>query len=170
MSANESHPTDKTALVAVIKRERSHLENVIAGLSDSQKLASGVEGSWSVKDIMSHIAAWERLAHDRLVAGSTGEPLKYPIISGDEMVDQFNAKVFHDNQVRSLEEIEAEFEAAHTALMKVISELAPEVLHQRLPFDWAGKLTYQVVISSNTHWHYVEHSESIERWLPTPED
>ena len=40
-----------------------------------------------------------------------------------------------------------------------------DFLSDPLPFDWAGKLTAQVVISANTHWHYVEHTAAIEKWL-----
>ena len=46
-----------------------------------------------------------------------------------------------------------------------IETLNDDFLASPLPFDWAGKLTAQVVISANTHWHYVEHAETITKWL-----
>lgn len=165
MSIPEYQPPDKNALMAVIVRERSNLKDLITPLSEFQMMEAGVEGEWSIKDILAHIAAWERLAHDRLQAALTGNPLKFPLITSDAHVEQFNAEIFQSNLDKPLPEVWAEFEEAHIRLIALIEELPSDALHQSLPFDWAGKLTYQLVISSNTHWHYIEHADSIEHWV-----
>lgn len=170
MSTPEYQPPDKNALLAVIARERANLEELIAPLSEHQMMEAGVEGQWSIKDILAHISTWERLAHDRLQAGLTGSSLKFPLITSDEFVDQFNAEIFQANREKSFSEIKVEFEEAHARLLSLIEDLPPEVLRQKLPFEWAGKLTYQLIISSNTHWHYIEHADSIEQWLLTQDD
>jgi hypothetical protein len=125
----------------------------------------GVESTWSIKDIMAHIAAWERLAHDRIHAALSGEPLKFPLIKGDEDVDKFNAEVYERHKARSLDEVSAEFHTSHQTFTAQIEKLEEDFLSRPLPFDWAGKLTAQVVISANTHWHFVEHATAIEKWL-----
>ncbi|MCJ7700976.1 MAG: ClbS/DfsB family four-helix bundle protein [Anaerolineales bacterium] len=157
--------TEKTALLDVIRRERKNLESLLSGLLDSQMVEPGVEGQWSIKDVMSHIAAWERLAQDRILAALTNTPLKYPVIHGDEFVDKFNAQVFSSNKETPLDDIICEFRAAHTDFLAQIEQLDKDVILQKLPFEWAGKMTFQVLISANTHWHYIEHAESIEKWL-----
>ncbi len=167
MNVPDDRPPNKSALIAVIKRERKNLEDLLIPLSESQMVETGVEGEWSVKDIMAHIAAWERLAYDRLQAGLRGSPLKFPVIKGDDFVDRFNAEIYHSNRDKSFSMVKSEFEEAHTSLLNLIKEIPQDALPEKLPFDWAGKLTYQLVISSNTHWHYIEHAESIAQWLLT---
>ena len=60
------HPPTKSDLLAVIDSERTQLESLLKGLNDAQICKPGVEGPWSIKDILAHTAAWERLAFDRI--------------------------------------------------------------------------------------------------------
>ena len=163
--SEDYHPPTKSDLLAVIRTERARLKSLLVGLTASQKVEPGVEASWSIKDILAHIAAWERLAYDRIQAAVTGNPLKFPLIKGDADVDKFNAEVFEKNQKSSIAEVTAEFQDSHRDFISQIENLDEDFLSKPLPFDWAGKLTAQVVISANTHWHYVEHAESIEKWI-----
>ena len=159
------HPQNVNDLLRVIRNERKNLESLMSELSDSQKAEPGVEGGWSIKDIMAHIAAWEKLAQDRINAALTGETLKYPVIKGDNFVDIFNLDVYESNKDLPLSEIQSEFQRSHNIFLEQIKLVEDDTLSQILPFDWAGKLTFQVLISANSHWHYAEHAESIERWI-----
>jgi hypothetical protein len=158
-------PPNKSALLDVIHSERARLEALLAGLTEAQMVEPGVEANWSIKDIMAHIAAWERLALDRIHAAETGSALQYPIITNDNFVDQFNAEIYQAHADQPLAEVQTEFQNAHQDFVHQIEVLDESKLPQKLNFDWSGKLTYQVVISSNTHWHFIEHAESIEKWL-----
>ena len=159
------HPPTKSDLLEVIRTERAQLEALFEGLTDSQMEQPNVEASWSIKDILAHIAAWERLAFDRIHAAVSGAPLSFPLIKGNEDVDQFNAKVYEQNKEQPLPEVQTEFHAAHRDFITQIEALEDDFLVKPLLFDWAGKLTAQVVISANTHWHYVEHAAAITKWL-----
>jgi hypothetical protein len=159
------HPPTKSALLEVIRAERTQLESLFEGMDDSQMTTAGVEASWSIKDILAHIAAWERLAYDRIDAALSGEPLKFPLINGDADVDQFNAAVYEKNKDQPMKYVMAEFHDSHQDFAELIGTLEDDFLASPLPFGWAGKLTAQVLISANTHWHYIEHAESISKWL-----
>jgi hypothetical protein len=159
------HPPNKQALLDVIQGERSKLMTLLAGLSQEQKEIKGVESDWSIKDIMAHISAWERLAQDRIHAALTEEDLKIPVIEGDDFVDVFNAQVYEREKEAPLSEVEAEFVESYDTFLNTIKSLDEAFLYEKLPFDWAGDLTAQVLISANTHWHYTEHGVSIQEWL-----
>jgi hypothetical protein len=159
------HPPTKSDLLDVIRKERAALESLFEGLTDSQMIQPGVEASWSIKDILAHIASWERLAMDRVHAAESGDPLNFPLIKGDNDVDKFNADVYEKNNTQLLPDVTAEFHDSYRQFITQIENLDDDFLSKPLPFDWAGKLTAQVVISANTHWHYVEHAINIEKWL-----
>lgn len=165
MMKEDYTPPTKSDLIDVIRTERDRLESLLEEITADQRVEPGVDGSWSIKDIMAHIAAWERLAYDRIHSAVSGKPLKFPIIQGDAEVDKLNADVFEKNKDLPLGEVTTEFHDAHQVFMAQIEELAEDFLFTTLPFDWAGKLTAQVVISANTHWHYLEHAVAIEKWL-----
>jgi len=164
---DDYHPPSKSALIDVILLERIALESLFLDLSIKKKKEKGVESNWSIKDIMAHIAAWERLAQDRINSALTGEPLSYPVIEGEDFVDTFNANVYEENYDGSLEIIEAEFQLSFQDFLKQIRNIDEEFLQKFLPFDWAKELTAQILISANTHWHYLEHAQSIRKWLET---
>ena len=163
------HPPTKSDLLAVIRAERAQLESLFEGMTDAQMTDPCVEASWSIKDILAHIAAWERLAFDRIQAAVSGNPLKFPLIRGDADVDKFNAEVYEKNKDQPLAKVAAEFKDSHSNFVALIDTLEEDFLSKPLPFDWAGKLTAQVVISANTHWHYIEHAATIEKWLDQQE-
>jgi hypothetical protein len=163
--SEDYHPRNLSDLLRVIKSERKNLEYLISQLSDSQKVQPGVVGNWSIKDVMAHIAAWEKLAHDRINAALTGESLKYPVIEGDDFVDNFNHQVYEKNKDLSLEVVQDDFDRSYKEFLHQIQSLDDGTLTRKLPFDWAGNRTVQILISANTHWHYVEHAESITNWI-----
>jgi len=156
-------PEDKADLLDVIRRERQNLDSLIDSLTQDQKCTLGVEASWSVKDLMAHIAAWERLALDRIHAALTGEPIKIPIIEGDNFVDDFNGEVYSRNRYEPLESVEEEYKGSYADFLVQIENLGWDFIQAVLPFEWAGDLTALVLISSNSHWHYKEHAASIRK-------
>lgn len=160
-------PLNKKGLLAVIDEERRALDSLFEHLSINQMCTPGVESFWSIKDIMAHITAWERLALDRIHSALTGEALKYPVIEGDNFIDDFNADVYEENKDTPLDMVEHDYKASHEELVDQIKSLDDGFLNSMLPFDWAGELTAMVFISANTHWHYLEHAAAIRNWLST---
>ena len=116
--AEDYHPPTKSDLLDVIRTERAQLEILFEGLTDSQMTKAGVDASWSIKDILAHIAAWERLAYDRIHAALSGEPLKFPLIKGDADVDKFNAGVYEKNKDQPLAKVMAEFHDSHRGFFR----------------------------------------------------
>ncbi|MFN2237239.1 MAG: ClbS/DfsB family four-helix bundle protein [Anaerolineales bacterium] len=159
------HPPTKADLLRAIRIEREQLNDIFEGLTNAQMTAEGVEGCWSIKDILAHIATWERVAYDRIHSALTLVPLQFPLINGDADVDKFNAEIYAENKDQPLEKVMTEYHDSHRNLMDLVETLQEDFLRSPLPFKWAGKLTAQVMISSNTHWHYIEHAESIAKWL-----
>ncbi len=162
-------PPTKAELLAAIDESRAELESVLTKMPAEMLTRPGVNGEWSVKDVLAHIAAWERLAADRIRAAQSGSEPEFPPIRDDEAVDAFNAEVYARHKDTPLEAVWSEFHAAHADLMAQVEALDEATLKQKLPFAWAGNLTYEVLISANTHWHYPEHSEAIAAFLAAQE-
>jgi hypothetical protein len=55
-------PLDKTTILAQIKTEHHKLEETLARLTLEQMEQPGVNGEWAVKDVLSHLLEWDRLA------------------------------------------------------------------------------------------------------------
>jgi hypothetical protein len=149
----------------VIQSEREKLKSLYKGLPEIQLVAAGVEETWSIKDILAHIAAWERVAIDIIQSAKDGEPPKSYINTIFKDIDKFNAGVFEKNQILPLAEVINEFEASHDDFVELIESIPEDFIFSNLPFEGTEELTIQYIISANTHWHYSEHAESIQKWL-----
>jgi hypothetical protein len=64
--------TSKDQLLKGIHTERVRLESNLSTLSAEEMSQPGVTGTWSVKDILAHLVAWERLFLEWYQAGVKG--------------------------------------------------------------------------------------------------
>ena len=81
---------DRSQLLKRLDRAWEALKASYVELSDSELLEPGVTGTWSVRDIITHVTWWEEeaLTHLPLILAG-GKPPKYSVTYGG--IDAFNA-------------------------------------------------------------------------------
>jgi len=157
-------PSIKSELLAEIDKEWISIERICAGLSEADMVAPGVEGEWSVKDILCHISTWEKYLLDRLGMVMTGEPPQYPAMASWDDVHRFNAQVYADNKGRSLSSVFLEFRSLYRGVITVLEALSDTQLTQPYSYDFPDdNLTLLRLIRGNTCEHYREHRLAIEK-------
>ena len=104
----------------------------------------GVSGYWSVKDILAHVAAWDRETTRVVMEILRGDEPTWPIHD-----QKFND--LHHAADRHLSVVEARNRAlsAHKALVEMLDGKS------EVRADWVRGTTYE---------HYPEHTEDILRW------
>src|SRR5438309_1481962 len=65
---SERAPESKEELIRLIEDSHAELEGTIALLRHEQTTEPLLEGGWSVKDVLAHVAAWHDLTVARLEA------------------------------------------------------------------------------------------------------
>jgi len=118
----------KDELIAEIRREWLLLETLLNSLSEDQMTTPDVEGPWSVKDMLAHLSAWEKVLLDRLGAALSGGTAQYPPILSEDDVHRFNAQAYTDNQDRTLSAVLQEFRSLYTGVLTVVEAL-PDPSH-----------------------------------------
>lgn len=145
--------TRKAELLAHVQASRGRLEEVLARLSPEQMEAAVLEGNWSPKVVLGHIAWWEQLALHAL----TGEPDE-DILPGEEWnLDRANAVLFARNRSRPLDDVLAAFHASHAALVRELEATPAARLDG--PSRYGGSL--HDLIAGNTYQHYDEHTTAL---------
>lgn len=91
----------KNEILQNIHQEREKIEALLQHLSLEQMERPGVEGEWSVKDLLAHIIYWEQCMKrwlDEAIAGQV------PVIPAPDMtwddLDRINQTVFEQNRHR----------------------------------------------------------------------
>jgi hypothetical protein len=121
----------------------------------------GVEGEWSIKDIVAHITWHERemveVLRQRALVGSNLWELP---------LDQRNATIFEENKHRSLDDILSQSGQTFRQLLREVEALSEEDLNdparfKEMPPDWVP----WKLLAENSYQHYPDHVASVAAWL-----
>lgn len=158
--------TSKDQLLKDIHTERIRLESNLSTLSAEEMSQPGVTGTWSVKDVLAHLVAWERLFIEWYQTGVEGcSPSTLPVSMSQGAINSLNLQIYERNQSRSLDEILAEFHASYQQILAVIEEIPESDMFAHGRFDWTGKLTLADYIAGNTCNHYAWAKSQIRKWV-----
>ncbi len=158
--------TSKAQLLKDIQAERRRLEKTLSTLEAAEMVQAGAVGTWSVKDVLAHLAAWEKLFLDWYQAGIQGSaPGTLPVGMGKRAIDALNQQIYTQNQGRSLEEILAEFQASYRQILAVIEAIPEGDMFSCGRFSWTGELALVDYIAGNTCSHYAWARSQISKWV-----
>ncbi len=162
-------PQDKAELLDRIDRARASLNEVIARLGDTQLVAPGPDGRWSVKDHLAHLAAWELG-----IAALLRRRPRFAAMQLDEQTylntdaNGLNTIIHQQNQGRSLGEVRLVFREAQRELLTALDSLTDADLFKTYSSyqpDEPGEDSGAPIvgwIAGNTYEHYDEHRGWIE--------
>jgi hypothetical protein len=137
------------------------METALRGLTDEQLLQPGVIGEWSVKDILSHLTAWEAEVVTRLAKLQAGKKIQTIIPAGSD-IDGLNAKWYQEHQDRDLDRVLADFHGVREQMIRQVESLTDKQL--TLPLPWSKTDTIENLIAWNSYDHEPEHAEQIQKW------
>lgn len=147
--------TSKDQLLKDIHTERRRLEKNLSVLRAEDMIQPDVIGTWSVKDILAHLVAWERLFMDWYFAGVHADtPGTMPVGMSQKSINALNQQIYEKNQGRSLDDILAEFHISYQEIMTLIEAIPEEDMFIHGRFPWTGTLTLADYITGNTCNHY----------------
>jgi hypothetical protein len=150
---------DKAEFLRRVGEDWAAWEAVLAGLAGqagAALVAPGFCDDWSAKDVVAHIAWYEREITGLIEAHA---------LAGSEMwdlpLDERNEAIYQANRERSLQAVREEAAEVHARLLAALETLSDEDLNDParfagMPADW---LPWQV-IASDTFEHYREHLPS----------
>jgi hypothetical protein len=162
----------KSDLLAAIRSERAQLDAVIARIGEARMTEPALDGGRSVKDVLAHISAWEKICM-ALVRNNTPVDPPAPGETGPS-TDLINQRVYESNRDRPLADVVADALRSYADIVALVEGLSDEAIavvqgggqEAAALMDAEGPQVWQL-ISGNSDGHYREHIEQIERWLGT---
>ena len=157
-------------LVETMRREHANWEALLAQVPREHMEEPGVEGLWSVKDIIAHVAAYELWLALDLERALRGEMYGARELNGPRG-DEINGRIFRQHHDRPLDEVLAEAPAAFAQLLAAVEALPesdlgnPDGAARYIDPAWLAGLPLGTCIASDSYEHYREHAPSIRAWL-----
>jgi len=176
-------PKTKAELLHALEAGRQEWDTVLSQIHEQSLLEPGVEGIWSVKQIVAHVAGYEQwmvaFLRDRLdpAAGSLAahevfwqkqmdgyhqDHPDFPADMNDTNDDQTNAVVvaFYD-QYAAQEVLEQE----RQVYQRLLSAIQAFPKNQLTEPGTVGKKSIMEILPNQCYGHYQTHLPSIQRWL-----
>jgi hypothetical protein len=143
----------KTDLQERVRESHTGLLNALEGLSEEEATRVGLNENWSVKDALSHIAAWEIEAARIIteIQNGTWQPRRM----NKEAIDEFNRQAVENRRERSMPQVREEFDAAHREMERIIASLPEEVDESTPTYSYIKNVTFK---------HFASHGAQIEQW------
>ncbi len=156
----------KDQLLQNIKRDRARLDDLVGRLSDDELLEGGAGVGWSVKDHLSHIAAWERMIVAHLRDGCDHEVVRMDQASyAGSTLDELNDQIYRLHRDWPAEQVRDEFGAAYGAIVAFLSEMPEGRLTAPYWDDDPSGRTVLDKIAGDTYLHYCEHAGWIDELI-----
>jgi len=152
---------DKHAFIEAVNHDRAQFDLLLAQIDPDQMLQAGAAGEMSIKDLVAHIAWYEReMVNVIATRNLTGSEL------WDLPLDPRNRAIFDANQARPLGEVLEEARQVHQQLLIELDTLSDEDMVnpariQNMPGEW---IPWEL-IASNTFGHYQEHLVDLQAWI-----
>ena len=157
-------PRDMPAVLATIADSHDRLQAALAGWSDEQMTGPTDAAGWTIKDHLTHLAAWERsmvfLLHNR--PRHEGLGVSAALYHGDD-IDAINAAIRDLHKDVSPDEARALFADAHAEMLATLGGLTFDDLLKPysafLPDEPGDDDGSPILgrVGGNTAFHYAEH-------------
>ena len=132
---------EKERLVKLLASERFKTMKALREVDDFALIYA--EGGWRIKDILGHIAAWEREVLATLQAFHAGDSYS---LGDDLSIEEYNQRNFEQRKKYSPAQIRMDWGMVRRDLQFVINQIAPERMNDLIDFPWGEKGTISQII------------------------
>ncbi len=146
--------------LAQLVESRQALLTAIEGLSEERMTHEKVEGEWTAKDILGHIASWEEVAVDALRAIAANELAAVEVISD---FDAWNGEQAASKRPEALGVILNGLVAARGEFLTLVAQALPEQWEETFTWPWGHRNTLAEAMAGLAY-HETEHASAIQRW------
>ncbi|MCU0489177.1 MAG: ClbS/DfsB family four-helix bundle protein [Anaerolineales bacterium] len=172
LSPDGSTPTTmKQHLQAALREQFDQWEKLLTSLSEEQATAPSQFSSWSVKDLVAHLMAWQQRSIARMeAAGADQEPALPVWLPGldpedEETTEPVNAWIYAQYHALPWLEVYAEWRAGFLRFLAATERITEKDLLDSSRHSWlAGYSLADVLLGS--YDHHQEHYEGLLAALP----
>jgi hypothetical protein len=150
---------NKSELLTALTNSRKELQAVLDDLSDLEMIEPGVEGHWSVKDILAHLTAWEAEMVKLLVQARTTKRPAYL-----SLTNSINDQLYEENKDRPLDRVMADFHGVRKHIVRQVDGYADKELTTPNFYKWLEGKTLAQCIVTETLDHEAVHTANIKQW------
>lgn len=162
----------KPELLDSLQEEYQKWDALLDQIGPTHMEQSGVNGDWSMKDMVAHLTGWNRWLVARLQAARRSQPEPLPPWPAHlQTEDAINAWIYESNRRRSLRQVLDETHQVHQQLIAELESLPDQVriecIEPKYYLVWVGDERFEV---SEFFDHFRdEHEPDVRAWMARQE-
>ncbi|MBX2998372.1 MAG: ClbS/DfsB family four-helix bundle protein [Caldilineaceae bacterium] len=157
--------TDKSTLLERANAGWSRLQRALEMLTEKEMTEFQIDGNWTVKDILAHIAFWEDRLLLRVSDALAGRPVeRQPGGLSEAAVDTLNEENYRAHADLDLHTVLGKSAEIHNSLMDALMRLPEDPLDDFYTVWWGGEPPW-AILAGDSYAHYEEHLTAIEAYL-----
>ena len=160
-------PINKEQLLTAMQKEHGKLVDQLAPLSPeiTNQTSETIE-NWAIKDVLSHVTAWEQMVVCWYRAGLRGELPQLPAPGFNwRQIPALNQQIYEAHRLESYETVKQNFDASYAEILSVVHAVDNEDLFTPERYAWTNKNTMGTYFVSATSSHYVWAKKEIRNCL-----
>lgn len=165
----------RSQVIERIKTRQAEWDALLAEIPQDRMELPGVEGNWSVKDLVVHLAHYENWLATFLESVLQDRPFEKTPLDRLELDDR-NESIFQANRARPLAEALSDARLARERLLRAVEALAEEdfepdsrfaepMAANPPPWEKNGVASLKKLIAGETYRHYEAHMPALKLWL-----
>ncbi len=165
----------KGHILAALSEVFHQWETLLEKMGEEQATQPLEPWSWSTKDVLAHLWAWQQRSLARLEAGKQDRPPEYapwptdPDPDAEGITDQTNAWIYESNKDRSWTDMYQAWKNGFLRLLETGESLEERDLLDYSRYSWLNGYSLADTLLS-TYDHHREHLDKLEAWLEDQAD
>lgn len=155
---------NQVEIIGKLNEEHQQLLDAISGLPAEAMHEPGVNGEWSIKDILTHICAWEAELVKLLWQARAGKKPTTVHFDSEGDVDRTNLTWYNERKDRPLETVLEDLYAVRKQTLRRVAEFKDHELNDLQAFKWLRGNPLWEWIASDSFGHGPEHITQIKAW------
>lgn len=158
-----SDPTMKAELIAAMIAAQNELDSFVNQIDPSTMTLSGAAGEWSVKDILAHLASYDRW----LGLGLALRDQKPPDLWIEDLpLDEFNRRLYEENRDKPLEDVLQDYRSVWLEILEAVRVLPEEYLFGECSVSGVPEPFRPCdILQSESYGHYMDHVPALKAFV-----
>jgi hypothetical protein len=157
-------PMTGARLAEILRAERAQWNALLSQVGLERMEVAGVEGEWSVKELVAHLTWYERA----VVEGAQG------VLSTGTFtrrrpagvsLDEQNAQIATESRARPASEVLAEADTVFGQLLTVVEACPEDILNDPRRIGLPDDMVPWMGVANNSYAHYRQHELALRTWL-----
>ena len=170
MAEPSTRPGGKTELLERMRAGREEWDALIAQIPDRARTEPALAGGWSVKDLISHVAAYENWTAAQMRAANEGRaPTDRELYGVEEMpddpegwdLDRQNAAIYARYKEMPLADVMTFSSQAFDDLVAAVEAVSDEDVTRTGAQTWTGDANLLAIIPGQCYAHYQQHADEL---------